>query len=85
MASLTIGQTIILPVVFYGCETWSPTLMEGHRLRIYENWVLRRIFGPMEVVGDWRIMCSEELYNFYASSNITCVIKLRIMRWVGDR
>jgi hypothetical protein len=52
-----IYKTIILPVVLYGCETWSLTLREEHRLRVFENRVLRRIFGPTqrhEVMGEWR-------------------------------
>jgi hypothetical protein len=50
---IRIYKTIILPVVLYGCETWSLTLREGHRLRVFENRVLRRIFGPKrdEVTG----------------------------------
>jgi hypothetical protein len=57
-----------LPVVLYGCENWSLTLREEHRLRVYENRVLRRIFGPKmeEVVGDWRRLHNGELHNFYA-------------------
>jgi hypothetical protein len=49
-------KTIILPVVLYGCETWSLTLREEHRLRVFENRVLRRILGPKrdEVTGEWR-------------------------------
>jgi hypothetical protein len=51
---ITIHKTIILPVLLYGCETWSLTLREGHRLRVFENRMLRRIFGPKtdEVTGD---------------------------------
>jgi hypothetical protein len=51
-----IYKTIILPVVLYGCETWSLTLREEHRLRVFENRVLKRIFGPKrnEVMGVWR-------------------------------
>jgi hypothetical protein len=53
---ITIYKTIILPVVLYGCETWSLTLREEHRLWVFENGVLRRIFGPKrdEVTGEWR-------------------------------
>jgi hypothetical protein len=56
-------KTIILPVVFYGCETWSLTLRDEHRLRVFENRVLRRIFGPKryEVTGEWRKLHNEEL------------------------
>ena len=58
-----IYRTIILPVVLYGCETWSLTLREKHRLRVFENRVLRRIFGPKwdGVTGEWRKLHSEEL------------------------
>jgi hypothetical protein len=59
-----------LPVVLYGCETWSVLLREEHRLRVFENWVLRKIFGPMrdEVIEDWRRL--HELHDFYSSPNI---------------
>jgi hypothetical protein len=59
-------KIIILPVVFYGCEIWSLTLREELRLRVFENRVLRRIFGPKrdEVMGEWRNMHSGELHNF---------------------
>jgi hypothetical protein len=62
---IRIYKTIILPVVLYGCETWSLTLREEHRLRVFENWVLRRIFGPRkdEVTGDWRKLNNEELHD----------------------
>jgi hypothetical protein len=72
-----------LAVVLYGCETWSLTLREEHRLREFENRVLRRIFGPKrdEVTGDWRKLHNEELHNLYSSSNIIRMIKSRRMRW----
>jgi hypothetical protein len=59
-------KSIILPVILYGCETWSPTLREKHRLRVFENRVLRRIFGPKrdEVTGEWRKLHNEELIIF---------------------
>jgi hypothetical protein len=59
-------------VVLYGCETWSLTLREEHRLRAFENRALRRIFGPKidEVTGDWRKLHNEELHNLYSSPNI---------------
>jgi hypothetical protein len=62
---ITIYRTIILPVVLYGCETWSATLSEQYRLRVFENRELRRIFGPKrdEVMGEWRKLHSGELYN----------------------
>jgi hypothetical protein len=57
----------ILPVVLYGCETWSLILREEHRLRVFENRVVRRIFGPKrdEVTGGWRKLHSEELHNIF--------------------
>jgi hypothetical protein len=62
-------KIIILPVVLYGCETWSLTLREEHRLSVFENRVLRRIFGPKrdEVTGGWRKLHNEELHNMYSS------------------
>jgi hypothetical protein len=56
---------INFPVVLYGCETWSLTLREKHRLRVFENRVLRGIFGPKrdEVIGGWRKLHNEELHN----------------------
>jgi hypothetical protein len=69
--SVNIGiyKTTILPVVLYGCEIWSLTLREEHRLRVFENRVLRRISGPRrdEVTGEWRKLPNEELHNLYSS------------------
>jgi hypothetical protein len=80
-----IYKTIILPVVLYGCETWSLTLREEHRLRVFENRALRRIFGPKrdDVTGEWRKLHSEELHNLYSASNNIRQIKSRQMRWAG--
>jgi hypothetical protein len=72
-----IYKTIILPFVLYGCETWSITLREERRLRVFENRVLRRIFGPKrdEVKGEWRKLHSEGLHILYSSPNIIRQIK----------
>jgi hypothetical protein len=76
-------KTIILPVVLYVCETWSLTLREEHRVRVFENSVLRRIFGRKrdEVTGEWRKLHNDKLYNLYSSPGIIRQIKLRGMRW----
>jgi hypothetical protein len=72
-------------LVLYGCETWSLTLRKEHRLRVFENRVLRRIFGPKrdEVTGGCRKVHNEELHGLYYSPNIVRVIKARRMRWAG--
>jgi hypothetical protein len=74
-----IDKTVILPVVLYGCETWSLTLREEHRLRVLENRVLRRIFGPKgdEVMGEWRKLNNAELHNLYSSPDIIRQVKSR--------
>jgi hypothetical protein len=71
-----------IPAVLYRCETWSLTLREEHRLRMFENRVLRRIFGPKrdKVTGGWRKLHNEELYGLYSSPSIVRVIKARRMR-----
>jgi hypothetical protein len=80
-----IYKTIILPVVLYGCETLSWTLWEEHRLRVFENRVLTRVFVSKRdaVTGDWRKLHSEELHNLCSSQSIIRKIKLRMMRWAG--
>jgi len=82
---IKINRTIILPVVLYGCETWSLTLREEHMLRVFTNRVLRRIFGPKrdEVPREWSKLLNEELNDLYFPPNIVRVIKLRGMRWTG--
>jgi len=82
---IKIQGTIILPVVLYGCETWSLTRREKRKLRVFENVVLRRIFGSKrdEVTGEWGRLHNEELNDLYSSSNIVRVITSRRMRWAG--
>jgi hypothetical protein len=81
---ITIYKTVILPVVLYGCETWSLTLREEHRLKVFENRVLRKIFGPkMEEDEPWRKLHNDELHSLYSSLNIVRVINSRRMRWAG--
>ena len=74
-----------MPIVLYGCETWSLILREERRLRVFENRMLRTVFGPkrVEVTGEWRKLHDEELSDLYSLLNIVQVVKSRRMRWVG--
>jgi hypothetical protein len=74
---IKIYRNIILPVVLYGCKIWSLTLREKRRLRVFENRVLRRVFGPKrdELTGEWRKLHNEELNDLYSLPNIVRVVK----------
>ncbi|KAJ4430005.1 hypothetical protein ANN_22213 [Periplaneta americana] len=80
-----IYKTVILPVVPYGCETWTLTLREEQRLKVFENKVLRKIFGAKrdEVTGEWRRLHNAELHALYSSPDIIRNIKSRRLRWAG--
>jgi hypothetical protein len=82
---MRICKSIILPVVLNGCKTWSLTLKEEHRLRVFETKVLRKIFGPKrdEVSGEWRKLYNEEFRDLYSSPSIIRIIKSIRMRWAG--
>ncbi|KAJ4427856.1 hypothetical protein ANN_25635 [Periplaneta americana] len=80
-----IYKTVILPVLLYGCETWTLTLREEHRFRVFENKVLRKIFGAKrdEVTGEWRKLHNTDLHALYSSPDIIRNIKSRRLRWAG--
>ena len=75
----------LLAFFLYGCEIWSLTLREERRLRLSENRVLRRVFGPKrdEVTGEWKKLHNEELSDLYSLTNIVRVVKSRRLRWAG--
>ena len=91
--NIKIHRTVILPVLLYGCETWSLTLREEHRQKMFENGVLRKTFRPKrdEATGEYRKLHNKELYNLCFLPNIIRLIKWRRMRWArhvarrGDR
>ena len=73
-----------MPVILYGCETWSLTLREESRLRVFENRILRRVFGlKTDENGELRRLHNEELHTLYRSPNIIRVIRSRRLRWAG--
>jgi hypothetical protein len=80
---MRIYKPIILPVILYGCEAWSLTLRDEHMLRVFENKVLRRLFGPKrdEVTGRWRKLHNKELRELYSSPSIIRIMKSRRMKW----
>jgi hypothetical protein len=80
---IKLYKTIILHVVFYECETWSLTPREEHRMNVFENRMLRRMFGHKgeEVVGGWIRLHNEEFHDFFTSPNVIRVIKSRMVRW----
>jgi hypothetical protein len=82
---IKIYKTVILPIVLYGCGTWSLALREECRLRVYENRVLRKIFGPKrEEDESWRKLHNCDLYSLFSSPNVVRVIKSRMMKWAGQ-
>ena len=82
---IKIYRAITLPLLLYGCETWSLILREERRLRVSENRVLRRIFGPErdEVTGEWGTLRNEEVNDLYCSPKNFRTTKSRRMRWAG--
>jgi hypothetical protein len=83
---MKVYRTIILPIVLYGCKTWSLTLKDDRKLGVFENRMLRRIFGPKrdEVTGEWRKRYNVEFRDLYSSPHIVRVVKSRRMRWAGQ-
>jgi hypothetical protein len=83
---IRIFKIITLPVVLHGCETWSFILRKQHRMRVFENRVLRRKFGPKryELTGGWRKLHNEELQYLYSSPNIIIIIKSSRVKCAGN-
>jgi len=75
--------TVMLPVVLYGFETWSVTLWEEHRLRVFKGWVLREIFGSKKVTGNWMKLHDKYLRDLQSTTNTLGVIISRRTRWAG--
>ena len=80
---LKIYRTVILPVILHGCESWSTTLADEQKLRVFENKVLRKIYGPKrdEMTGEWRRLHNEELHGLYDSPDVVRIMKSRRLRW----
>jgi hypothetical protein len=83
IVKIKLYKIITLPVVLYGCETWSLTIREEHRLKVFESGVLKRVFGTRRdgVTGGWRKLHNEKLCNLYSLQSIISVIKSRWKRW----
>ena len=82
---LKIYRTVILPVILYGCESWSTTVADEQKLRVFENKILRKIYGPKrdEMTGEWRRLHNEELHGLYDSPDVVKIMKSRRLRWAG--
>ena len=82
---LKIYRTVILPVILYCCKSWSTTLADEHKLRVFENRVLGKIYGPKrdEMTGEWRRLHNEELHGLYDSPDVIRIMKSRRIRWAG--
>ena len=80
-----IYKTVILPVILYACETWILTLREEKRLQVFENKVLRKIFGPKrdDQTGEWKRLYNGELHDLYGKPDIIRIVKSRRLRWAG--
>ena len=80
---IKIHRTVILPIVLYKCEAWPLALTEEHRLRVFKNRMLKKMFGLMrdEIAGEWRRLHIKELYDLFSLTNIIRMIKSRRMRW----